>query len=60
MGHSGPSRHARIQRSQLGESLGGDAMHYNLEIAVATYPGVVAAAANQPLKPSEAVSDQVD
>jgi hypothetical protein len=49
MGHSGPSRHARIQRSQLGESLGGDAMHYNLEIAVATYPGVVAAAANQPL-----------
>jgi hypothetical protein len=36
---------ARIQRSQLGEALVGDAMLYNLEIAVATYLGAVAAAA---------------
>jgi len=33
-----------IQRSQLGDALGPDAMHFNLEIAVAKYLGAVAAA----------------
>ena len=30
---------AMIQRSNLGETLGHDAMHFNLEIAVAKYVG---------------------
>ena len=33
-----------IQRSQLGEALGRDAMHFNLEIAVAKYLGAAAGA----------------
>lgn len=35
-----------IQRSQLGDALGRDAMHFNLEVAVAKYQGAVAAAPN--------------
>lgn len=34
-----------IQKSQLGEALGHDAMHFNMEIAVTKYLGAVAAAA---------------
>ena len=34
-----------IQRSQLGEALGRDAMLYNLEIAVAKYLGLTASVA---------------
>jgi len=30
-----------MQRSQLGEALGRDAVHFNLEIAVAKYLGTV-------------------
>ncbi len=33
-----------VQRSQLGEALGRDAMHFNLEIAVSKYLSTVAAA----------------
>jgi len=31
-----------MQRSQLGQALGRDAMHFNLEIAVAKYLGTTA------------------
>jgi sulfate permease, SulP family len=38
-----------IQRSRLGEALGTDNMHFNLEVAVARYLGTSAAAAQLPL-----------
>ena len=35
-----------IQRSRLGKALGRDAMHFNLEVAVAKYLGAAAPAAS--------------